>query len=140
MEAIREEYINGGVNMWKRLALVLLTASLASAGELTGKWSGTFEELKPDGSTIRTGGAFMDLKLSGQTVTGTAGPDTAGQHEIRNGALVGSKLTFEMIQGQGVAKFDLIFDGENIKGAVSAAREGQPMSARIHLKRVHATK
>src|SRR5712692_2560686 len=116
--------------MWERLALLLLTASLALAGELTGKWSGSFEELKPDGSTRGTGGAFMDLKLSGQTVTGTVGPDAASQHEIRNGTLVGTKLTFEMVQGQGVAKFDLIFDGETIKGAVSADRDGQPLSAR----------
>ncbi len=121
--------------MGQRLALILLTASLAFAGELTGKWSGTFEELKPDGSTLRTGGAFMDLKLSGQTVMGTVGPDAADQHEIRNGSLAGTKLTFEIVLGQGVAKFDLTFDGQTIKGSVSADREGQPLSARVDLKR-----
>jgi hypothetical protein len=124
--------------MWERLARILLTAWLAFAGELTGKWSGTFEELKADGSTRRTGGAFMDLKVSGRIVTGTVGPDAASQNEIRNGTLVGTKLTFEMIQGQGIAKFDLTFDGENIKGTVSADRDGQPLSARVDLKRVRA--
>ena len=124
--------------MWNRLALILLAAPLALAGDLTGKWSGTFEELKPDGSPRRTSGAYMDLKLSGQTVTGTVGPDAASQNEIRNGQLVETKLTFEMVQEQGIAKFDLIFDGESIKGSVSAHREGQPLSARVDLKRVRA--
>ena len=49
--------------MWNRLALILLTASLTFAGDLTGKWSGVFEELKPDGATRGAGGAYMDLKL-----------------------------------------------------------------------------
>lgn len=124
--------------MWERLVLILLAASLALAGELNGKWSGTFEELNPDGSPRRTGGAFMDLRLSGQTVTGTVGPDAASQHEIRNGTLVGTKLTFEMEREQGVMKFRLIFDGETIKGTVSADREGQQLSARVDLKRVLA--
>lgn len=50
--------------MWKRLALILLTASLAFAGELTGKWSGTFEELKADGSTRGAGGDGESIKSS----------------------------------------------------------------------------
>jgi hypothetical protein len=124
--------------MWNRLALILLTASLAFAGDLTGKWSGTFEELNPDGATRRAGGAYMDLKLSGQTVTGTAGQDAAGQHEIRNGKLMGTKLTFELVPGHGIMKFDLIFDGESIKGSVSGDRDGQPMSGRVDLKPVRA--
>jgi ketosteroid isomerase-like protein len=122
--------------MWNRLPLILLAAPLAFSAELTGKWSGTFEELKPDGTVSRTGGAYMDLKLSGQTVTGTAGPDAGGQHEIRNGKLLETKLTFEMAREQGIMKFDLIFDGESIKGSVSAASDGQSMSARVDLKRV----
>jgi ketosteroid isomerase-like protein len=124
--------------MWNRLALILLTASLAFAADLTGKWSGTFEELKPDGAVSRTGGAYMGLKLSGQSVTGTAGPDVASQHEILNGKLVGTKLTFDLAQRQGIMKFDLIFDGESIKGSVSGDKDGQPMSARVDLKRVRA--
>jgi ketosteroid isomerase-like protein len=124
--------------MWKRLALILLAASPAFAGDLTGKWSGSFEELKPDGSTNRTGGAYMDLKLAGQTVTGTVGPNAASQNEIRNGRIVGTRLTFEMLHGQGIVRFDLIFDGESIKGFVSADREGQPFSARVDLKRALA--
>src|SRR3982074_319517 len=122
--------------MWKRLHLIFLAAPLAFSADLTGKWSGTFEELKPDGAVSRTGGAYMDLKLSGQTVTGTAGPDAASQNEIRNGKLLGTKLTFEMERDQGIMKFDLIFDGESIKGSVSGDRDGQPRSARVNLKRL----
>jgi len=122
--------------MGNRLALIFVTAALAFAADLTGKWSGTFEELKQDGSVSRSGGAYMDLKLSGETVTGVAGPDAATQNEIRNGKLVGTKLTFEIARGQGVMKFDLIFDGESILGSVSAEVDGKPMSARVNLKRI----
>ena len=118
----------------KRLALMLLVAAVAFAGELTGKWSGSFDTVRPDGST-QPGPAYMVLKVDGQTVTGTAGPDESGQHPITNGRLDGTKLTFDMAREQGTLKFNLIFDGESIKGSASAERDGEPMKAQVDLKR-----
>jgi ketosteroid isomerase-like protein len=121
--------------MWNRFALILLTASFAFAAGLTGKWSGTFEELGPDGSASRTGAAYMDLVLAGQIVTGTAGPLESEQHEIRNGKLEGKRLTFELVQTHmPLMKFDLTFDGETIKGSVAAEEGGQRLAARVDLK------
>ena len=114
-----------------RLAMLLLIASLALAGDLTGKWSGTFA---PSDSSTPTG-AYMDLKLSGRSVTGTAGPDETHQKEISNGKLEGNKLTFEVAQDGRTLKFDLTFDGESIKGVASAEKDGQRMSAKLDLKR-----
>jgi hypothetical protein len=119
----------------RRLALFLMIASLALAGELTGKWSGTFVNTSTPGGSGQTTGTYMDLKLSGQTVTGTAGPDETRQMEISNGKLAGKKLTFDVVQPEGTLKFDLTFDGESLQGAASAEIDGKRMSAKLDLKR-----
>src|SRR6266550_2513131 len=81
-----------------RLAPILLITMTGFGAELSGKWTGTFEELAPDGSVKRTGGAFMELKLAGQAVTGTAGRSEADQLEISHGKLEeGNKLTFVVV-------------------------------------------
>jgi hypothetical protein len=121
----------------KRFALLLLIAGLASGAELTGKWSGTFVEVGPDAAGKDPGQAFMDLKLTGKTVTGTAGPTEQHQLTIVNGTLEGKKLTFDVVQAEAgfTMKFDLTFDGENIHGTASAEQEGKKLSAKIDLKR-----
>ena len=120
----------------KKLALIVLLAGAAIAGELTGKWSGSFAMVRPDGSAGEDGGALMDLKLAGKVVTGTAGPDESRQMAISNGKLEGKKLTFEVLQENGpTLKFDLTFDGETIKGSANGERGDQRMSAKVDLKR-----
>jgi hypothetical protein len=119
----------------KRFALMLLMAAVAFAGELTGKWTGSFDTVGPDGST-HTGEAYMSLKLDGQTVTGTAGPDESQQMTISNGKLDGKKLTFDVVMEQGpTLKFDLVFDGETIKGGATGEHDGQKMQAKLDLKK-----
>jgi ketosteroid isomerase-like protein len=120
-----------------RLASIALVTMTAFGGELTGTWIGTLEELAPDGSIKRTRGAYLDLRLSGQTVTGTAGPSESEQQAISGGKLNGGRnLTFEVVQAQGpTMKFDLIFDGDTIKGAVAAEGGGKRLDARIDVRR-----
>lgn len=121
--------------MFKILALILLTSSAYAAG-LTGKWSGTFEELNPDGSVRRSSTAYMDLTLDGETVSGSVGPDATNGLPLRNGKLVGNKLTFEFQQEELGAKFDLVFDGATIRGTVALTRNNESRSARVALKPV----
>jgi hypothetical protein len=118
----------------RTILTLILAASLAHAADLTGKWSGTFEELNPDGSVRRSSTAYMDLTLAGETVTGTVGPEAASGLPVRNGKLVGTKLTFEFEQEELSAKFDLTFDGATIRGSVTLTRNGQSRTARVALK------
>lgn len=125
------------------LCLLLLTGLTLSltAADLTGTWTGKFDITTPDGQT-KPDEAIMHLKLDGATVTGTAGPNEDQQWKILNGKLESGKLTFEVtMQGddgtdQGKIDFDLVFDGETIKGsAAGTGNSGEKMTAKLDLKR-----
>jgi hypothetical protein len=111
--------------------LIALFAMTAFAADVTGKWSGTFA---PEGEN--PSGAFVVLKQSGTTLTGTAGPDAEQQWPITNGKIQGNKITGEVASPEGmVFKMDLTVTGDQIKGEVNATRDGQPMKAKVELTR-----
>jgi len=70
----------------KRLVTVgaFVLASVLSAADLTGKWTGTFSEHESEGK-----GALLILQQSGNELTGTAGPDQEKQFPIQNGKVDG---------------------------------------------------
>lgn len=96
------------------LCFLLLSMLTSTATELTGKWAGSFDVTNSGGEKAET--AFMNLTLSGNTVTGTAGPNAEEQMVIRNGKLEGNKLTFDIENGDESISFDLLFDGDTIRG------------------------
>ncbi|HYK87702.1 MAG TPA: hypothetical protein VE398_02960 [Acidobacteriota bacterium] len=122
--------------MRKVLGCVLLTSVVVlGAGKLSGKWSGSFDISSSDGES-HPDSAFMVLKENGGTVEGTAGPNADEQMEIRNGKLDGDKLTFEVVKEGGTIKFDLVFEGDSIKGTAEGQRpDGVKMTAKLDLKR-----
>jgi hypothetical protein len=124
------------------IGLLLLTGLTLSAGELTGKWSGKFDITTAAGET-KPDSAYMNLKVDGTKVTGTAGPNEDQQWTIRNGKLEAGKLTFDVVMegdngdDKGSLVFDLVFDGETIRGnATGTGHDGDKMSAKVDLKRV----
>jgi hypothetical protein len=123
--------------MKKLFGLLLLTAFALAAGELNGKWSGKFDITNADGGT-KADSVYMDLKLDGTKVTGTAGPDESKQWAVKNGKLDGGKLTFEVDPADGPSiAFDLVFDGDTIRGSASGTGDGgEKLSAKLDLKRV----
>jgi hypothetical protein len=76
--------------------------------------------------------------LDGTTVTGTAGPDETKQWTIKNGKLEEGKLTFQVdTEGGGSIAFELVFDGDTIRGSATGTGDGgEKMSAKVDLKRV----
>ena len=122
--------------MRKLLGVLLLAALAASAAELTGKWSGSFNITNAAGET-KDDNAYMELKEKGGEVSGTAGPDVDQQWPIQKGKLEGQKLTFEVkMEDGGVITFALLFDGTAIQGtAEGTGPNGEKMSAKVNLKR-----
>jgi len=124
--------------MKKLSGLLLLSSFALAAGDLTGKWSGRFDITNSDGET-KADSAFMNLKVEGKTVTGTAGPDENKQWAIKKGKLEEGKLTFTVdTEDGGSIEFALVFDGDAIRGnAAGTGNGGERMSAKLDLKRVN---
>lgn len=118
------------------LLWALLSAFALHAAELTGKWSGSFDITNEQGDT-QADTAYMDLKESGGSVTGTAGPNEDKQFSLRKGKLDGQKLTFEVVMDDGgVLTFELTFDGTSIQGSCKGTgSSGEKLSAKVNLKR-----
>jgi hypothetical protein len=120
----------------KFLVCVLLTVLLAVAAfgaDVSGKWSGTYTF--EDGNS---GAAFMLLKQSGGTISGTAGPGEDQQWAIQNGKVDGNKISFELKSPDDGAtyKLELTLAGDTMKGAVTAgAGGGQGVKGKIELAR-----
>jgi hypothetical protein len=112
--------------------LMVAMALAAMAGDVSGKWSGTFTPEGQDGSP-----AVLMLKQSGSTLTGSAGPDENTQWPISNGKVDGNQLTGVATSPEGIAyKFALTADGDHITGSVEMAAGGQSMKATLDVKRV----
>jgi len=122
--------------MRKLLLCALMSAFALHAAELTGKWSGRFDITNEQGET-KADTAYMDLKESAGSVTGTAGPNEDKQFSLQKGKLDGQKLTFEVVMDDGgVLTFELTFDGSSIQGSCKGTGNGgEKLSAKVNLKR-----
>jgi len=87
---------DGVAPMSRTVAIVFLLAASAMAGDLTGKWSGTF---KVDGGDHSVPQRFI-LKQQGKTLTGSGGPNAGEQYPIENGRIDGDEVRFEITTGE----------------------------------------
>jgi hypothetical protein len=109
--------------------ILALSAATAFAADVTGKWPGTFT---PEGQEAQP--ALIVLKQTGDTLTGTGGPDENQQWPIANGKIDGDKVTFDLnAPNNMVLKMSLVLDGDKLKGEMSMSREGQTMKAKLDL-------
>ena len=107
----------------KRLMVTALLCALSVIGaEVSGKWSGTADAKRDDGST-NTESVYFTFKQVGNTVTGTAsGPNE--DHSIKNGKVEGNTVTFELEpEGRGIFKVKMTVDGDKMTGDVSRDRD-----------------
>jgi len=119
----------------KVLRCFLLIAALAMAAapaDVSGTWSGSLKGSGPDG---QDGGVTLVLKQAGAEITGTAGPSADHQMPIQKGKIEGEKIALEVPVGDGLFKFDLVVEGEHIKGDVSASMGDQQMKAKVDVTR-----
>ncbi|HMC60182.1 MAG TPA: hypothetical protein VKJ01_13395 [Candidatus Solibacter sp.] len=81
------------------------------------------------------GGITLVLKQAGTEITGTAGPSADHQMPIQKGTIEGGKIALEVPVGDGLFKFDLVLEGEHIKGDVSATMGDQKINAKVDVTR-----
>jgi len=125
------------VKLLSCIFLIVALALTAAAADVTGKWSGTFTVTGPDGSAGDSNPAFMILKQSGSTLTGTAGGDEAEQWPIENAKIENNKITGSVNPSDGATcTVSLTVDGDRMTGEVTVSQGGQTMKGKIELKRV----
>ena len=117
----------------RALALLsfFLIALTASADDLSGTWTGSFNSVGPDGQA-HDSAIHMVLKQTGTALTGTAGPSENQQWTLVDGKIDGDKVTFGVQAEQGpVLKFALTLAQGHLKGEASAEQNGQKFNAKI---------
>jgi hypothetical protein len=118
--------------------LALITAALAAAADVnvTGKWTGSFNIMGPDGAT-KDSTALLILKQEGTEITGSVGPNEDEQHQIQKGKIEGDKIVLEARDNNNghVIKFDLRIVEDRIKGEASISAEGQSRTAKLDVGR-----
>jgi hypothetical protein len=120
-----------------KLAFALLFVALAAyaaAADVTGTWSGSFVPEGGDSST-----AYLVIKQSGTTITGTAGPDASTQWPILTGKIAGSTVTIEVKDPDSgtVYKCSMVLDGNKMKGDVEATSGGQNQKGKIDISKAN---
>ena len=117
------------------LGVVAVLASIAMADvDVTGKWSGSFNPIGPNGET-KESTALLVLKQSGADITGTVGPNEDEQFPIQKGKIEGDKITLEADHDGHTMKFDLKLVADRITGEAQVSRDGQLMKAKIDVGR-----
>lgn len=121
--------------MLKPIACSLFSVLALAAADVTGKWSGSFD-ITMNGET-KADTAYLDLKQSGETVTGTAGPNSEKQWKLRNGKVDGEHVTFEVLIGErpDVMYMDLRIEGEHLKGTAQGESGENKMTAKVDVTR-----
>ncbi|MBZ5621748.1 MAG: hypothetical protein LAQ69_23920 [Acidobacteriia bacterium] len=121
--------------MKKLMCSMLLAAFCLFADvNVTGKWTGSFDMSGPQGES-KTTTALLDLKQNGKEITGTVGPNEDERFAIQKGQLEGDKITLEVEHDGGAIKFNLVVDGDHIKGEASGSHDGQNLKAKLDVTR-----
>jgi hypothetical protein len=122
----------------KTLLCFLVLAALAGVafadGNVTGKWTGSFNISGPNGETKETP-ALLLLTQSGTDITGTVGPNEDERITIQKGKIEGDKITLEAEQDGRSIKFALVLAADRITGDASMSGEGQTAKAKLDVTR-----
>ena len=122
------------------LAAALLFAALPvfASADLTGKWSGSFNPVGPDGQP-REDHVFMNLKQTGTDITGQVGPSETENWAIVKGKIDGTKVNFDVEMTEGgqaaIISFTLTLVDNHLKGNAAVDINGQKMTAVVDVTR-----
>jgi hypothetical protein len=113
------------------LAVVLLLAMNAMAGDLTGKWSGAF---KADGADHDVPQVFI-LKQDGSKLTGSGGPDQSEQYPIEEGKIDGDRVRFELTTGEWKFTYNLKATDARMTGDLELKSINNSRTAKVSLSK-----
>lgn len=121
-------------------ALTLFVLPAAAAEDFTGKWSGQFSGVGPDGNQA-TEPILLNLVHKGAELTGTAGPAAEKQWNILKGKVDGNKLSFEVqaggdTQGGPYVTVTLAFAEGHLKGDINMQQGEQKLTGKVDVTRV----
>ncbi len=128
----------------KRLALLfaftLFVLPALAAEDFTGKWSGQFSGVGPDGNQS-TEPILFNLVHKGAELTGTAGPSAEQQWKILKGKVDGDKMSFEVQaggdnQGGPYVTITLAYAEGHLKGDINMQRGEQKLTGKVDVTRV----
>ena len=128
----------------KKLALlftlVLFVLPAVAAEDFTGKWSGQFSGIGPDGNQS-TEPILLNLVHKGAELTGTAGPGAETQWKILKGKVDGDKVSFEVqaggdTQGGPYVVITLAYADGHLKGDINMQRGEQKLTGKVDVTRV----
>jgi hypothetical protein len=117
--------------MKKAIAVVLLLTMSAMAGDLTGKWSGSF---KVDGADHDVPQLFI-FKQDGNKLTGSGGPDQGEQYPIEDGRVDGDRVRFEITTGEWKFTYSLKANDAKLAGDLELRSIGNQRTAKVNLSR-----
>jgi hypothetical protein len=117
--------------MKRTIALLLLLALNAMAGDLTGKWSGSF---RANGADHDVPQLFI-LKQDGNKITGSGGPDWSEQYPLENGKVDGDRARFELTTGAWKFTYDLKATGRQMVGDLELKSLNDKRTARVSLSK-----
>src|SRR4029079_1503625 len=76
-------------------ALLVAALTVVASADLTGKWTGAFNPVGPDGQSHEDH-VYMDLKQKGAEITGMVGPTETENWAIVKGKVDGAKVSFDV--------------------------------------------
>lgn len=117
------------------VCVLFMAAFVAFADvNVAGKWTGTFATNGGDGSP-HDETAVLNLKQNGNDITGTAGPNDDQQFPVTAGKIDNGKIHLEIQTDGPTIKFDLVLEGEHLKGDAHAEKDGQSRTAKLDVTR-----
>lgn len=116
------------------LVLAALAVAAVAEVDVTGKWTGTFTMVGPNGESDE-GPALFILKQNGSDISGTVGPGENEQFTIQKGKIEGDKITLEADHSGHIMKISLVLAADHITGEAHLDADGQVLNAKIDLSR-----
>jgi hypothetical protein len=118
--------------MFAYCLLSALMAVTAAAADVTGRWTGNLAVDNHDPETFT-----LLLKQEGAAIAGSVGATDGDQLPLTAGKIDGNRITLEVKHNEDRSlKIELILDGDQMSGNLTATRRGRTTVAKLALTRV----